>query len=265
MISNVTAKYSCIECKYSTNHKCSIERHLKSKKHIEHIKPKILDITCDHQCLGCLKKYNSQSSLWHHKQKCVPLKDAIATSKVKEEFGCIDCKYSTTNKTSMQKHLITPRHIEQMKPKTLDIEWINQCLICYKKYDSQSSLWHHKQKCSLIPVAKEVKIVHVFQYIYLIQEREFVKNNERVYKIGKTKQPNLNRFKQYPKDSILISQISCLDCDICEKQLLQIFKFKYLQKTDIGTEYFEGDHISMTLDIMSTISKQLEGVKSNMV
>jgi hypothetical protein len=258
MISNVTEKFSCVECKYFTNIKSSIQRHMKTKKHIEQMTPRVLDIECEHQCLICHKKYNSQSSLWHHKQKCLPSKDDVnAISKVKEEFGCIDCKYSTTNKTSMQKHLTTEKHIEQMKPKILDIEWEHQCLRCLKKCNSQSSLWHHKQIC-LPPVIKEEKVKHIFQYIYLIQEREFVKNNERVYKIGKTKQPNFNRFKQYSKDSILISQISCLDCDVCEKQLIQIFKLKYLQRTDIGTEYFEGDYNSMTLDIMSNISAQLE-------
>lgn len=33
------------------------------------------------------------------------------------------------------------------------------------------------------------------QYIYLLQEREFIKTNENIYKIGKTKQENCKRFK----------------------------------------------------------------------
>ena len=35
------------------------------------------------------------------------------------------------------------------------------------------------------------------QYVYLLQEREFIKTNENIYKFGNTKQSNLNRFKQY--------------------------------------------------------------------
>jgi hypothetical protein len=240
-----------------------MQKHMTSKKHIEQMIPRALDGEWKHQCVICFKKCNSQPSLWHHNQKCLPSTEAeiaIFKVKVKEEFGCIDCKYSTFCKASMQKHLSSEKHIEQMKPKVVDIEWIHQCLICFKKCNSQSAFWYHKQVC-LPPVIKEEDVKHIFQYIYLIQEREFVKTNEKVYKIGKTKQPNFERFKQYSKDSILISQISCLDCDVCEKQLIQIFKVKYLQRTDIGTEYFEGDYNSMNIDIMSNIKAQLESSK----
>jgi hypothetical protein len=42
------------------------------------------------------------------------------------------------------------------------------------------------------------------EFIYLIKEREFIKNNEEIYKIGKTKQMALKRIKDYPKNSILL-------------------------------------------------------------
>ena len=47
------------------------------------------------------------------------------------------------------------------------------------------------------------------QYIYLLQEREFRKTKEKIYKLGKTKQQHTKRFAQYPKDSILLNQIVC--------------------------------------------------------
>ena len=40
-------------------------------------------------------------------------------------------------------------------------------------------------------------------YIYLLIEREFIKTNENIYKIGYTKQPNGKRFKD-PSSKILI-------------------------------------------------------------
>ena len=45
-----------------------------------------------------------------------------------------------------------------------------------------------------------------FQYIYLIYLREFINSNQDIYKIGKTKQLNNNRFKQYPKGTIILYQ-----------------------------------------------------------
>lgn len=38
------------------------------------------------------------------------------------------------------------------------------------------------------------------QYIYLLQEREFIKTKENIYKIGKTKQVNNNRIIQQRDD-----------------------------------------------------------------
>ena len=83
------------------------------------------------------------------------------------------------------------------------------------------------------------------QYIYLLQEREFIKTNENIYKIGKSKQDNLKRFHQYPKGSILLFQIICNNCDIVEKQIIHIFIDKFIQRTDVGSECFEGDKYEM--------------------
>jgi len=92
------------------------------------------------------------------------------------------------------------------------------------------------------------------QYIYLLQEREFVTTKKKIYKLGKTKQDNLRRFKQYPKGSKLLLQQICPDCDILETQLIIDFKNKYIHKKDIGNEYFEGDYNEMIKDIQDKIT-----------
>jgi hypothetical protein len=87
------------------------------------------------------------------------------------------------------------------------------------------------------------------QYVYLIQEREFIHLEKPVFKIGKTKQINFTRFSQYPKGTNLIYQSVCSNCDICEKDIITLFKQKYSQRKDIGREYFEGNYINMVCDI----------------
>ena len=82
-------------------------------------------------------------------------------------------------------------------------------------------------------------------YIYLLQEREFIKTNENIYKIGKTKQKNLKRYSNYPNGSKLIFQSICTECDICEKNIVEIFKQEFILRKDIGNEYFEGNFIKM--------------------
>jgi hypothetical protein len=82
-------------------------------------------------------------------------------------------------------------------------------------------------------------------YIYLLQEREFIKTKENIYKLGKTKQENLKRIKNYSNGTVLVIQLECENCDIIEKNLIIIFKESFKQRTDIGTEYFEGDKDKM--------------------
>jgi hypothetical protein len=85
-------------------------------------------------------------------------------------------------------------------------------------------------------------------YCYIVQEREHIRTNENIYKIGKTKQENLKRIQNYPNGSKLIIQIEVIDCDIFEKEIIQKFKEKYEQKKLIGTEYFEGNKSEMIND-----------------
>jgi hypothetical protein len=78
-------------------------------------------------------------------------------------------------------------------------------------------------------------------YVYLIQEREFIKTGENIYKIGKTTQTRSDRFRQYPKGSNLILHIKCENCHDLERILLNEFSEKFILREDIGKEYFEGD------------------------
>lgn len=94
------------------------------------------------------------------------------------------------------------------------------------------------------------------QYIYLLKEREFVNTKENVYKVGKTKQVNHKRLNQYPKGSILLLQIVCGNCDVNEKNICKLFRDKYTQRKDIGSEYFEGNYHSMINDICTTVSNE---------
>jgi hypothetical protein len=95
----------------------------------------------------------------------------------------------------------------------------------------------------------------IINYIYLLKEREFIKTNENIYKIGKTKQINLSRFAQYPNGSCLYFQMICSNCDKIEKNLINKFKSQstFVYRSDIGYEYFQGDYKEMIQLIYSTI------------
>lgn len=95
---------------------------------------------------------------------------------------------------------------------------------------------------------------HQTNYIYLLQEREFIKTHESIYKVGMTTKENHTRFNQYPKGSILLLQIICDNCKKCEKNIIKLFKETFTHRKEIGNEYFDGDYKKM-IEIIYNIIK----------
>jgi hypothetical protein len=120
------------------------------------------------------------------------------------------------------------------------------CSTCKATYKNQSSLSrHNRDKQHGNPTGKNDTNINPshqnpHQYIYLLQEREFINNNQNVYKIGRTHQERTERFNKYPKGSQLILHISCSDCIKAEVVLLKQFRAQFIHRKDIGNEYFEG-------------------------
>ena len=63
----------------------------------------------------------------------------------------------------------------------------------------------------------------------------------------------MKRIQNYPNGTRLLLQIICNNCDNLEKELIELFKSKYKIQTDIGKEYFRGNHLDMIKDIYLTI------------
>jgi hypothetical protein len=87
-------------------------------------------------------------------------------------------------------------------------------------------------------------------YIYLIIEREFIKTDENIYKIGKTSQKDFKRFNQYPNGSCLLYFQEVDEYNKVEKYIIEELKNKHKLIKDIGREYFQGDLINILLDII---------------
>ena len=91
--------------------------------------------------------------------------------------------------------------------------------------------------------------------VYLIIEREFLKTNENIYKIGYSTKPNLIRFKQYPNGSKLLLHIYTEFAKQCEREIINIFTTNFIRRLDIGNEYFEGDYKEMRRIILNIVDK----------
>lgn len=120
------------------------------------------------------------------------------------------------------------------------------------------------------------KLNETGEYIYLIQERESIRCNDNIYKIGKTKQKPMKRVSAYPTGSKLWITIIVNDSTTAEKDLLTLFKHKFKQITSIGNEYFYGNPVEMINEIMNyqishfkldseieeQVKKKVDGVKN---
>lgn len=84
-----------------------------------------------------------------------------------------------------------------------------------------------------------------YGFIYVLIEREFINNGQNIYKIGRTNQINLRRFRNYPKGSKLLFYMKCFNrnsISIENDIMNDLKKSEYIkQKNDIGKEYFEGN------------------------
>jgi hypothetical protein len=113
------------------------------------------------------------------------------------------------------------------------------------------------QKAIDIPIPMDVDMSsdcnNLDHFIYLLQDRTAVRINESVYKVGKTTQPNFERFKNYPKGYKVIILTGCTNCHNIEKIILEYFKLKYKPRLDYDTESFEGNCINMRNDINDII------------
>ena len=76
-------------------------------------------------------------------------------------------------------------------------------------------------------------------HLYLLQEREFIKTNESIFKIGKSLSI-ARRLQEYPNGSLLKSLYHVYDIHNAEKALIKALGC-FERRTDIGREYFEGN------------------------
>lgn len=74
---DIIYKYSCEPCGYYTTMCGNYKNHVKSNKHINIIKNKIIL----HDCLLCKKKFLTNCGLWKHKKKCTPEVRPIITTR----------------------------------------------------------------------------------------------------------------------------------------------------------------------------------------
>jgi hypothetical protein len=91
-------------------------------------------------------------------------------------------------------------------------------------------------------------------FVYMLIEREFrtLSNHDKAYKIGQSGNI-MGRMRGYPKGSQLLICVHVRDAEVSERYILNAFKSIFVQRADIGREYFTGDPTDMMSTFMSVI------------
>ena len=92
------------------------------------------------------------------------------------------------------------------------------------------------------------------EQIYLLKT-DMILENLPIYKIGRSRQPDVKRVRSYPKTYQLVSMNTCENCVYIESELLKLFHKKY--KIAYRNEYFVGDEVEMAKDIRTMIDSYI--------
>ena len=103
--------------------------------------------------------------------------DAESCKKLQHEFICELCNYSTSRKSSIDKHNSSSKHMNRLQLNNLELKScakeLYACCKCKKTYTARNSLWYHSKKCKNI--IEEDNIVINIQDVAL-QNNEEMKN-----------------------------------------------------------------------------------------
>ena len=85
--------------------------------------------------------------------------DAKSCKKLRNQFVCDLCDYTTNRKSSIDKHNLSSKHINRIKLNELEnkscIKELYACSKCKKTYTARNSLLYHAKKCNNVVVAED--------------------------------------------------------------------------------------------------------------
>jgi hypothetical protein len=100
-----------------------------------------------------------------------------------KKFCCTSCDYTTSRKSSYDKHLLTAKHKYTIINDTTVANSCEKlrlvCNNCNKKYLSRNGLWKHRQKCKHIAdkTAQDNVILSTLILEIVKQNKELMKEN----------------------------------------------------------------------------------------
>lgn len=224
-------------------------------------------------CPKCHKIFSSQRDLETHMNRKTP---CISDEPIgKHHYTCEFCYNIFSCSRNLERHysrcivrndhtLLIEHHEKSKQLLTEKDEIIKKLEIKIKELESKNLEKLDQDESKKIKVIKDTTVRYEKKnikkrndFIYVIKLREFVNTGENIYKIGRTKQGHNKRIFQYPKNSIVFNIIKVPDSIKYEREIMKVFKEKFIHRRDIGREYFEANIASIRRE-MNRIVKRLD-------
>jgi hypothetical protein len=177
------------------------------------------------------------------------------------EFGCSICEYTSFVKRDVQRHINRKKSCGIGIKTIIEIPIEIKCEHCNKCFSTKANLKDHMDNnCKYIKSSKkelkELKELKEFissgissgisqkiyeqNYIYLILIYPYLEN---IFKIGRSTELK-KRLATYKKHKVVFI-MSCEDEVKCERDIIQLFREKCIERKDYGNEYFTGEYENM--------------------
>lgn len=243
--------YSCSGCDFTNANLTLAKNHINNCQN-SHL---VTNLHCDF----CGKSLSSQKRLINHLKTCTTFNAGITYDSDLIDFTsnlqCYFCEKQLQTERGLKMHFnkCTEKPDDTKIDNSILSKIVNlQCYYCVKQLLTQKGLKMHMKTCKTRTEYYRVEQSDKQNnYIYIIREREFIKSNEKVYKLGFTTQPILNRFKSYPKESEICVCVPVVGNP--ELIIINQFKLKFIHRSDIGNEYFEGTLMNMFNELKNLI------------
>ena len=97
-------------------------------------------------------------------------------------YTCTFCSYNTSVKSNYDKHILTPKHQDNIKTEKNENDKCIKCKNCNKTYKTRSGLWYHEKTCVFQEVEKDPPQEDNFDFKNMFmdlmkQNEEFKKNH----------------------------------------------------------------------------------------
>ena len=96
-------------------------------------------------------------------------------------YTCTFCSYNTSVKSNYEKHILTPKHQDNIKTEKNENDKCIKCKNCNKTYKTRSGLWYHEKTCVFQEVEKDLPQEDNFDFKNMFMD--LMKQNEEFKKI----------------------------------------------------------------------------------